>query len=109
MGLLTIEVCFAANDMPAQVTLHGYVLDSARVHQRLHKPVSESCARQCAEAGSPLVILSDAGDVYWPISEKTPAEGQNPKLMPFAGKKVTVSGKVYKRGGSKAIGIEKIK
>jgi hypothetical protein len=29
--------------------------------------------------------------------------------MPFAGKKVTVSGKVYKRGGSKAIGIEKIK
>jgi hypothetical protein len=35
MGLLTIEVCFAANDMPAQVTLHGYVLDSARVHQRL--------------------------------------------------------------------------
>jgi hypothetical protein len=40
---------------------------------------------------------------------ETPAEGQNPKLMPFAGKKVTVSGKVYKRGGSKAIGIEKIK
>jgi hypothetical protein len=28
--------------------------------------------------------------------------------MPFAGKKVTVSGKVYKRGGSKAIAIEKI-
>jgi hypothetical protein len=110
IGLLTIKVCFAANDTPAPVTLHGYVLDSACAFTKdLHKPVSESCARQCAEAGSPLVVLSDAGDVYWPISEKTPAEGQNPKLMPFAGKKVTVSGTVYKRGGSKAIAIQKIK
>jgi hypothetical protein len=110
IGLITIETCFAANDAPGQVILHGYVLDSACAFTKdLHKPVSESCARQCAEAGSPLVVLTDAGDVYWPISEKTPAESQNPKLMPFAGKKVTVSGKVYKRGGSKAIAIEKIR
>jgi hypothetical protein len=109
VGMLCVEVGLAANNAPAEVTLQGYVLDSACAFTKdLHKPISQSCARQCAEAGSPLVVLSDVGDVYWPISEKTPAEGQNPKLMPFAGKKVTVSGKVYKRGGSKAIAIEKI-
>jgi hypothetical protein len=109
IGLLCIEVGRAANNSTAEVTLHGYVLDSACAFTKdLHKPVSASCARQCAEAGSPLVVLSDTGDVYWPVSEKTPAEGQNPKLMPFAGKKVSVSGRVYKRGGSRAIAIEKI-
>jgi hypothetical protein len=37
-----------------------------------------------------------------------PAEGQNKRLMPFAGKPVTVTGKTYDRGGSTAIVIEKI-
>jgi len=36
------------------------------------------------------------------------SSGQNLKLLPFAGDKVTASGKVYKRGGSKALVIEKI-
>jgi len=35
-------------------------------------------------------------------------EWTEPEALPFAGEKVTVSGKVYKRGGSKAIVIEKI-
>lgn len=106
--VFAMTTCFAADSAPA-VTLHGYVLDSACAFTKgLHKPVSESCARQCAQAGSPLVILSDAGDVYWPISEKMPAEGQNEKLLPFAGKKVVVTGRVYTRGGSKAIAVEKI-
>jgi hypothetical protein len=106
--VFAMTICFAANSAPA-VTLHGYVLDSACAFTKgLNKPISESCARQCAQAGSPLVILSDTGDVYWPISEKMPAEGQNQKLLPFAGKKVVVTGRVYTRGGSKAIAIEKI-
>jgi hypothetical protein len=37
-----------------------------------------------------------------------PADGQNERLMPFAGKRVTVSGKTYKQGGANAIVIEKI-
>ena len=106
--VFVMAICYAAKSAPA-VTLHGYVLDSACAFTKgLNKPISESCARQCAQAGSPLVILSDKGDVYWPISEKMPAEGQNEKLLPFAGKKVVVTGRVYTRGGSKAIAIEKI-
>lgn len=104
-----VAVSLVADEKPVEITLHGYVLDSACAFTKgLHKPISETCARQCAQAGSPLVVLSDAGDVYWPISEKTPAEGQNGKLMPFAGKRVTVTGRVYSRGGSKAIAIRTI-
>ena len=34
-------------------------------------------------------------------------KGQNDKLMDYAGQKVTVTGKVYSKGGSKAIVIDK--
>ncbi len=47
-------------------------------------------------------------DSAWPIADTTPSSGQNAKLLPFAGEKVTASGKIYQRGGSKAIVIAKI-
>jgi len=99
-------VCFA--DTPA-TTVKGYVLDSACAFTKgLDKPISSECAVSCAKAGSPLVILAEDGTIYWPIDDSTPATGQNKKLLSFAGEKVTVTGKVYQRGGSKAIVIEKI-
>jgi hypothetical protein len=54
------------------------------------------------------VILSDDGTVYWPIADTTPSSGQNEKLMPFAGQKVTATGKLFQRGGSSALVVEKI-
>jgi len=91
------------------VTVKGYVLDSACAFTKgLKKPISADCATACAKAGSPLVILSDNGMIYWPIADTTPSSGQNDKLMPFAGQKVTASGKTFARGGSTAIVIEKI-
>jgi len=85
------------------------VLDSAcAVTKGLDKPISRDCALQCAKAGSPLVILADDGNIYWPISDKTPSSGQNERLMPFAGGRVIASGKMYIRGGSHAIVLEKI-
>lgn len=91
------------------VTVKGYVLDSACAFTKgLKKPISADCATACAKAGSPLVILSDNGMIYWPIADTTPSSGQNDKLMPFAGQKVTASGKTFSRGGSTAIVIEKI-
>lgn len=99
-------VCFA--DTTA-TTVKGYVLDSACAFTRsLDKPISKECAISCANAGSPLVILGEDGMIYWPIADSAPATGQNPKLLQFAGEKVSVTGKVYQRGGSKAIVIEKI-
>ena len=106
--LLAAAVCATAADTPT-VTVKGYVLDSACAFTKgLSKPISKECATSCANAGSQLVILADDGTIYWPIADTTPSSGQNPKLLPFAGDKVTASGKVYKRGSSKAIVIEKI-
>jgi hypothetical protein len=84
-------------------------LDSACAFTKgLDKPISKECATACAKAGSPLVILTDNGTIYWPIADTTPSSGQNDKLLPFAGQKVTASGKVFQRGGSSALVIEKI-
>jgi len=97
----------ASNGNPA--TVRGYVLDSACAFTKnLNKPISADCARACARAGSPLVILADDGTVYWPIADTTPATGQNDKLIKFAGQKVTATGKLFQRGGSSALVIEKI-
>jgi len=91
------------------VTVKGYVLDSACAFTKdLKKPISKECAVACAKAGSALVILAEDGTIYWPIADTTPSSGQNAKLLPFAGEKVTASGKVYDRGGSKALVIVKI-
>jgi hypothetical protein len=106
--LLMAAVYMAAADSPS-VTVKGYVLDSACAFTKdLGKPISKQCATSCANAGSQLVILAEDGTIYWPIAATTPSSGQNPKLLPFAADKVIVTGKVYQRGGSKAIVIDKI-
>jgi hypothetical protein len=100
---------FAAEETTKTTTVNGYVLDSACAFTKsLKKPVSSECAIACAKNGSPLVILSPAGTIYWPIADTTPSSSQNDKLLPFAGKPVTVTGKVFQRGGSTAIVISKI-
>jgi len=99
----------AGSDAGETATVKGYVLDSACAFTKgLDKPISRECATACAKAGSPLVILTGNGTIYWPIAATTPSSGQNEKLLPFAGQKVTASGKVFQRGGSSALVIEKI-
>ena len=100
---------FAAETTLKEVAVKGYVLDSACAFTKgVKKPVSTECAVACAKAGSALVILTPSGSIYWPIADTTPSSSQNGKLLPFAGKNVNVSGKVFERGGSKAIVINKI-
>jgi hypothetical protein len=109
LAVVLLTALAAAFDAGKPATVKGYVLDSACAFTKgLNKPISKECAIACAKAGSPLVILSDDGQVYWPIADTTPSSGQNEKLLPFAGQKVTASGKVYQRGGSTALVIEKI-
>jgi hypothetical protein len=99
----------AGSDAVKLVSVNGYVLDSACAFTKdLKKPISAQCAQACARAGSPLVILGDNGTIYWPIADTTPSTGQNERLLPFAGQRVTASGKTYARGGSTAMVIEKI-
>ena len=91
------------------VKVEGWVIDSSCAYTKnLKKPISESCAKKCAEGGSPLVILTDNGTVYLPISGTMPATAENQKLMAFAGQRVKVEGAVHDRSGSKAMVISKI-
>jgi len=106
---LVVTALWAADSKGKTETLKGYVLDSACAFTKgLQKPISGECATACAKAGSPLVLLTSDGTIYWPIADTTPSSGQNEKLLAFAGQKVTASGKVFERGGSRAIVIEKI-
>lgn len=106
LAMLASAVIVAAE--PAATTVTGYVLDSACAFTKnITKPISKECAVSCAKSGSQLVILANS-QIYWPISDATPAVGQNDKLLPFAAQKVTVTGKVFVRGGSRAIVIDKI-
>src|SRR5437660_12544818 len=93
----------AGDDAGKPVTVKGYVLDSACAFTKgLKKPISAECAMACAKAGSPLVILSSTGTIYWPIADTTPSSSKNDKLLPYARKTVTASGRVCQRGESTA-------
>ncbi len=107
--LSLLAALWAADSKAKTETVKGYVLDSACAFTKgLEKPISRDCAVACAKAGSPLVILTANGTIYWPIADTTPSNSQNEKLLPFAGQKVTATGKVFERGGSRAFVIEKI-
>jgi hypothetical protein len=104
-----VAISWAVDAKSKTETVKGYVIDSACAFTKgLQKPISTDCATACAKAGSPLVILTANGTIYWPIADTTPSSSQNEKLLPFAGQKVTASGKVFERGGSRAMVIEKI-
>ena len=111
-GLLTLALGDEAAKKPAAakaVTVKGYVLDSACAFTKgLKKPISAECATACAKGGSPLVILTPAGEIYWPISGDTPSTEQNSKLLPFAGQNVAATGKIFRRGGSEAMVIDHV-
>jgi len=70
--------------------------------------LSMKCLRACAKAGSPLVILTKDGELYFPISATMPDTDQRQKLMPFLGKYVQATGTVYERKGTRAIVINDI-
>ncbi|MCU1324613.1 MAG: hypothetical protein JWM43_4262 [Acidobacteriaceae bacterium] len=98
-----------AQERGANVKVTGWVLDSACAYTKgLDKPIGVACAKACARNGSPLVLLADDGTIYMPIDAATPSASQNPRLMPFAGERVTVTGKDYKRNGSHGLVMETI-
>ena len=95
----------------SNATIEGLVRDIACPIQNLEAKATEfnmECAVECARHGSPLVIQSQDGILYIPISGSMPDVDQREKMMPFVGKYVRVSGTVYERKGTRAIVISKI-
>lgn len=67
------------------------------------------CTLDCLNHGSPIIILTKDGLIYFPISAEMPDSGQREKMMPFVGKYVKATGAVFERKGTRAIAITQIK
>jgi hypothetical protein len=70
---------------------------------------SLKCTLDCVTHGSPIIILTKEGFIYFPISADMPDAGQRKKMMPFVGKYVQATGAVFERNGTRAIAITEIK
>lgn len=99
-------------DTGVPMTIEGLARDVAcpmQNHQSTAKQFNLECALACARAGSPLVILTESGAMYFPIREGMPdGSSAREKLMPYVGKYVRVSGTVFRRNGTRAIIIKSI-
>jgi len=93
-------------------TIEGLVRDVACPIQNLDnnaKSMGGKCVQGCVKGGSPLVILTQDGRLFFPISAKMPDTDRRQELMPFVGKYVRASGIVFERTGTHAIVITEIK
>ena len=94
------------------VTIEGAVRDLACPIQNpagTATSFSLQCTLDCVKHGSPIIILTKDGLIYFPISADMPDTGQREKMMPFVGKYVQATGPVFTRNGTRAIAIAQIK
>jgi len=105
--------------LPAEMTgrpgtVIGFVRDTACLLRNKNASVatdaeSKKCISECVRAGSPLAILTKSGDLYLPLSGEIPDRDVRRQLLPYAGKYVKASGRLFERGGTHAIEIQEIK
>lgn len=94
-------------------TITGYVRDVACLIRNpkagaATTPLTRDCLEKCIRGGSPIAILGEDGSLYLPVSDVIPDTTVRAKLVPYAGKYVKASGKLFERGGMHTISIENI-
>ncbi len=95
------------NGKPA--TIEGYLRDTACLFRVPTVTKAENdCMEMCVKNGAPLGIVAKDGTLYHPISGSLPDKSVRERLVPYAGKFVRAKGRVFERGGSHAIAIEKL-
>jgi hypothetical protein len=100
-----------ADMMGTPGTIVGFVRDTACLLRNKNASVdaeSRKCILQCVRAGSPLAILTKSGELYMPLSAQLPDRDERRRLLPYAGKYVRATGRLFERSGTLAISIEKI-
>lgn len=96
---------------PAPTQIEGLVRDVAcpiQNHESTATNFNLQCALDCAKKGSPLIILTKSGEVYFPMSSQMPDTNQRAKLVPYVGKFVRATGQVYELNGTRTIAITSI-
>ena len=94
------------------MTIEGVVRDLACPVQDPAGPATSfslKCTMDCVRHGSPIIILTKDGFIYFPISADMPDSDQHERMMPFVGKYVQATGPVFERKGTRAIAITDIK
>jgi hypothetical protein len=94
------------------ITIEGAVRDLACPIQNPDGTADNfdlQCTLDCVKHGSPIIILTKDGFIYFPISADMPDSDQREKMMPFVGKYVQATGAVFERKGTRAIAITQIK
>ncbi|HEY7305963.1 MAG TPA: hypothetical protein VH601_17695 [Bryobacteraceae bacterium] len=96
-------------DKGVPVVITGWLRDAACLmrYKQVTKPLND-CAKMCALAGAPLVIATQDGKLFTPISTSIPETDQRRVLMPHVGKYVRVSGRLFDRAGMHAIAVERM-
>ena len=87
----------AVGDNKGDVTVKGEVVDMACYLD--HNATGEKhidCAKKCIESGLPVGIKAEDGKTYLLIGEHKPL---NSELVQYAGKTITVKGKLSSRDG----------
>jgi type 1 fimbria pilin len=96
-GLTLFVAVWGARAADEAVTVKGEVLDMAcYLDHGAHGEKHAACAAKCIESGLPVGIKGEDGKTYLLIGEHKPL---NSELAQYAGKTITVKGKVVNRDG----------
>jgi hypothetical protein len=112
--VLVAGIAYGQDKTPPQgkpVQIRGLVRDIACPMQNKESTAAhfnKDCALACARAGSPLIILTNDGTMYMPITDTMPDVDQRSRLMPFVAKYVVATGTIYERNGVHAIALQSI-
>lgn len=100
VAMLTVPASAAARNIKGEViTIMCYQGHGAKGTGQAHR----SCAVSCAKKGYPLAILTADG-TYYQIAGPVTAD-HNAKLQPLLAQKVTASGEISEKDGTKTITI----
>ncbi len=95
---------------PTEVTVMGEVIDSqCYLSMGAKGDDHRQCAIDCANGGIPLAILEEkTGNVYFVGNAKEQMKGANDLLVDHAAHKVSVTGKLYEKGGARMILVKTV-
>lgn len=95
---------FANDEVKVEdVKVEGEILDmTCYLHKGSTGRRHKACAEMCAEKGLPIGVLTDSGEAYLLIEDHDDPEPYA-AARKLAGKKASISGKKYTRGGSTGI------
>jgi len=91
-----------------QATITGTVVDvSCLIGSGATGEGHRQCGQVCADAGLPLAILGEDGQIYAALAAG-PGQGTNARLREHAEHRVLVTGTVFERHGSRGIKIDRV-